>query len=54
VLVIITDIQILDPIIIALNILLTGYKLIRKSIAGLMNEVKLEMLNQLSAKLISI
>jgi cation diffusion facilitator family transporter len=57
VLVIITDFQILDPIIaiiIALNILLTGYKLIRGSIAGLMNEVKPEMLNQLSAKLVSI
>ena len=57
VLVIITDIQILDPIIailIALNILFTGYKLIRESIGGLMNEVRPEMLNQLSAKLISI
>jgi len=57
ILVIITDIQILDPIIailIALNILLTGYKLIRESIGGLMNEVKPEMLNQLSNKLVSI
>lgn len=57
ILVIITDIQLLDPIIaivIALNILLTGYKLIRESIGGLMNEVKPETLNQLSTKLISI
>ena len=57
VLVIITDIQILDPIIaiiIALNILFTGYKLIRESIGGLMNEVKPETLNKLSEKLISI
>jgi len=56
-LVIITDIQILDPIIailIALNILLTGYKLIRESIGGLMNEVNPETLNKLSNKLISI
>lgn len=57
VLVLITDVQILDPIIailIALNILFTGWKLLRESIGGLMNEIKPEMLNQLSAKLISI
>ncbi|MEO8232045.1 MAG: cation diffusion facilitator family transporter [Ignavibacteriota bacterium] len=57
ILVIITDIQILDPIIailIALNIFYTGYKLIRESIGGLMNEVKPETLNKLSEKLISI
>lgn len=57
ILVIITDIQILDPIIavlIALNILYTGYKLIRESIGGLMNEVKPETLHKLSEKLISI
>ncbi|MDP2362406.1 MAG: cation diffusion facilitator family transporter [Ignavibacteria bacterium] len=56
-LVIITDIQILDPIVailVALNILFTGYKLIRESIGGLMNEVKPETLNKLSNKLISI
>ena len=56
-LVIITDIQLLDPIIailVALNILFTGYKLIRESIGGLMNEVKPETLNKLSDKLISI
>lgn len=57
ILVITTDIQILDPIIailIALNILYTGYKLIRESIGGLMNEVKPETLHKLSEKLISI
>lgn len=57
VLVIITGIQILDPIIailIALNILFTGWKLIRESIGGLMNEVKPELLKKLSDKLISI
>jgi cation diffusion facilitator family transporter len=40
-LVILTDILLLDPIIaiiVALNILITGYKLIRESIGGLMNE----------------
>ena len=57
VLVIITDIVILDPIIailVALNILFTGWKLIRESIGGLMNEVKPETLHKLSDKLISI
>ena len=56
-LVIITDIQILDPIIailVALNILFTGWKLIRESIGGSMNEVKPETLKKLSDKLISI
>lgn len=57
VLVIITDIVMLDPIIaiiVALNILFTGWKLIRESIGGLMNEVKPETLHKLSDKLISI
>jgi cation diffusion facilitator family transporter len=56
-LVIFTGIELLDPIIailVALNILFTGYKLIRESIGGLMNEVKPETLNKLSNKLISI
>ena len=56
-LVIITDIKILDPIIailVALNILYTGYRLIRESIGGLMNEIKPETLLKLSEKLISI
>lgn len=57
VLVIITSIQLLDPIIailVALNILFTGWKLIRESIGGLMNEVNPETLKKLSDKLISI
>ena len=57
ILVMITDIVLLDPIIailIALNILITGWKLIRESIGELMNEVKPETLNKLSEKLISI
>ena len=56
-LVIFTDIQILDPIIailVALNILFTGWKLIRESIGGLMNEIKPETLIKLSNKLILI
>ena len=56
-LVIFTSIELLDPIIailVALNILYTGYKLIRESIGGLMNEVKPETLKKLSDKLISI
>jgi cation diffusion facilitator family transporter len=57
ILVIVTGISLLDPIIavvVALNILFTGYKLIRESIGGLMNEVKPETLNKLADKLISI
>jgi cation diffusion facilitator family transporter len=56
-LVIFTGIELLDPIIailVALNILYTGYKLIRESIGGLMNEVKPETLKKLSDKLVSI
>lgn len=56
-LVIITGIELLDPIIailVALNILVTGYKLIRESIAGLMNEVNQKMLDKLTDKIISI
>lgn len=57
ILVIITGIVLLDPIIaiiVALNILYTGYKLIRESIGGLMNEVDQNMLNKLTDKIISI
>ena len=57
ILVIVTDIQILDPIIailVALNILYTGWKLIRESVGGLMNEIKPETLKMLVDKLISI
>lgn len=56
-LVIITGILLLDPIIailVALNILFTGYKLIRESIGGLMNEVDQQKLDKLTDKLISI
>lgn len=56
-LVILTDIFLLDPlfaIAVALNILFTGYKLIRKSIGGLMNETDPETLSRLCNKLISI
>lgn len=57
VLVIITGINLLDPIIaivVALNILFTGYKLMRESIGGLMNEIKPETLKKLVDKLVSI
>ncbi len=50
ILVILTGFEIIDPIfaiIVALNILYTGYQLIRESIGGLMNETDLEMLNKL-------
>jgi cation diffusion facilitator family transporter len=56
-LVIITGIMLLDPIIailVALNILFTGYKLIRESIGGLMNEVDQQKLDKLTDKIISI
>ena len=49
-LVMITDFYLLDPIFaigVALNILYTGYKLIRESIGGLMNETDDESLNKL-------
>lgn len=56
-LVLLTDIVYLDPILaiaVALNILVTGYKLIRESIGGLMNETNPELLKQITEKLISI
>jgi cation diffusion facilitator family transporter len=56
-LVIITDFVLLDPIlaiIVALNILFTGYKLIRESIGGLMLETNPVILKKISDKLISI
>lgn len=55
--VLLTDIKILDPIIailVAINILFTGYKLIRESIGGLMHETDKEMLNTIVKKLDSI
>lgn len=51
VLVLITDIFILDPliaIVVAFNIIFTGYKLIRESIGGLMMETDDELLTQIS------
>jgi cation diffusion facilitator family transporter len=57
ILVLVTSINLLDPIIailVALNILFTGWKLVRESIGGLMNEVKPETLNKLVQKLVSI
>ncbi len=55
--VIITGIQVLDPlfaIAVALNILYTGYKLVRESIGGLMHETDNEMLSRLIDKFNSI
>jgi cation diffusion facilitator family transporter len=56
-LVIITGFQILDPFFaigVAINILFTGYKLVRESIGGLMKETNKEVLNKLIKKLASI
>ncbi|MFZ2322956.1 MAG: cation diffusion facilitator family transporter [Ignavibacteriaceae bacterium] len=56
-LVILTDILILDPIIaiiVALNILFTGYKLIRESVGGLMNEANPATFKKLSETLIQM
>lgn len=53
-LVLLTGYLIIDPIvaiIVALNILYTGYKLIRESIGGLMNETDKELLNILTTNL---
>jgi cation diffusion facilitator family transporter len=55
--VILTDIPMFDPIIaiiVALNILYTGYKLVRESIGGLMNEVDRETMKLISSKIIEI
>jgi cation diffusion facilitator family transporter len=56
-LVFITGLNLLDPlfaIAVALNILFTGYKLIRESIGGLMNETNEELMRQIAAHLSSI
>ena len=56
-LVIITDFVLLDPllaILVALNILFTGYKLMRESIGGLMLETNPTILKNISDRLISI
>ncbi len=55
--VIVTDISVFDPliaIIVAINILVTGYKLVRESVGGLMNEVDFETMKMISEKIISI
>lgn len=57
VVVIVTDISVFDPIIaiiVAINILITGYKLVRESVGGLMNEVDHETMEIISNKIISI
>lgn len=57
ILVLITGIVELDPIlaiIVAANILFTGYKLIRESIGGLMNETNQEILEKIGNKLLEI
>ena len=53
ILVLLTGFEIIDPIfaiIVAVNILYTGFKLIRESIGGLMNETDLDLLNKLVNK----
>ena len=55
--VILTDIPVFDPIIaiiVALNILFTGFKLVRESVGGLMNEVDCETMKIISSKIIEI
>ncbi|MCF6271036.1 MAG: cation diffusion facilitator family transporter [Melioribacteraceae bacterium] len=55
--VMLTDIPIFDPIIaiiVAVNILFTGYNLVRESVGGLMNEVDSETMEIISNKIISI
>lgn len=57
VLVLFTGLYIIDPLIaifVAVNILYTGYKLVRESIGGLMNETDEEMLNNIVEILNSI
>lgn len=55
--VLLTDIIIFDPIIaiiVAINILYTGYNLVRESVGGLMNEVDTETMEIISDVIISI
>jgi len=57
ILVMLTGHQIIDPlfaIAVAVNILFTGYKLVRKSIGGLMNETDPKLLQQIVQQLISM
>ncbi|MBN1300310.1 MAG: cation transporter [Melioribacteraceae bacterium] len=51
ILILLTGLKIIDPIIaviVAVNILFTGYKLIRESIGELMNETDMDLLNEIS------
>ena len=55
--VMVTDITILDPLVaiaVALNILVTGYKLMRESVGGLMLETNPDTLNKISKILIAM
>ncbi|MBK7819426.1 MAG: cation diffusion facilitator family transporter [Sphingobacteriaceae bacterium] len=57
ILVMITNYTILDPIFaigVVLNILFTGFKLMRESVGGLMNETDIKMLEEISNELIRI
>lgn len=57
ILVLVTDFFILDPIIailVAMNILFTGYKLMRESVGGLMNETDKNILDKIVTMLIRI
>ncbi len=57
VLVMLTDFYLLDPIFaigVAVNILYTGYKLVRESIGGLMNETDKESLDKMVNKFVEI
>lgn len=52
--VLLTDYVYLDPIVaifVALNIIFTGYKLIRESVSGLMHETDTDMLNRIAEKI---
>lgn len=55
--VLLTDIPVFDPIIaiiVAVNILYTGYKLVRESVGGLMNEVDIKTMNIITDRIISV
>lgn len=57
IIVLFTDIYILDPLIailVAFNILFTGTKLVRQSVGGLMNEIDPETLNRIINRLLEI
>ncbi|WP_337865290.1 cation diffusion facilitator family transporter [Ignavibacterium sp.] len=57
ILVLITGLKFIDPIFaifVATNILITGYKLIRQSVGGLMNETDLSILKKITDRILSI